>query len=173
MSTWKGIAVIQQSMYQQAAARAGLQAGGSDSWYRVHLNLVPTDHLGLLLNLDSTFVISEADAVGTLPFWPRLPLTSCDAPYLPCQFLLPDMLPPPPGLCTGCILGPACPPPLPSSIHFNLIAWMSSLEKMIQMRSRSLLPICTALGTSPSEWSSQLEFYTFLSWIVSTASSGM
>ena len=55
MSMWKGIiAAVLQSVYQQAAARAGLRAGGSDSWYTVRLNLVPTDHLGLLLNLDST-----------------------------------------------------------------------------------------------------------------------
>ena len=84
-------------MYQQAGARSGLQAAVTDSWYRVTLKLVPNDHLRLLLNLESTFVTSDADAAGTLPFWLWLPLTSCDAPYLPCQFLLPDMLPPPPG----------------------------------------------------------------------------
>ena len=62
----------------------------------------------------------------------------------------------------GCILEPAFPPPLPSSTHFTLVSWMSSLEKILQMRSRTLLPICTALDTSPSEWSSQLEFLYLL-----------
>ena len=99
-------------MCQQAPAWSALQAGATDSWFRVRLNVVPTGHLGLLLNLDSTFVnksVSAADAAGTLPFWPWLPLTFCDAPCLPCQSLLPDMLPPPPGPLHRLYLGTSLP----------------------------------------------------------------
>lgn len=142
-------------MCQQAPARSALQAGAMDSWFRVRLNVVPAGHLGLLLNLDSTFVnksVSAADAAGTLPFWPWLPLTFCDAPCFPCQPLLPDMLPPPPGPLHRLYLGTS----LPSSsslifTHFNLISWMSSLEKLLQTKSSSLLPICASLDTSRSE----------------------